>query len=127
MGDEHDGGVPLGEDSAKEGENPIDGLRVEIPGWFVDEKYVGFVRRAMRATRDWLPLTAREARGAVVAPFQPIWDAALLLPLGRGWGVLWSTDRLEVFGDSGVLAGELVLIAERGGGRVVAEAMHDGA
>ena len=126
MGDEHDGGVPLGADSAKEGENPIDGLRVEIPGWFVDEKYVGFVRE--RASESRLVAAHRpRARGAVVAPFQPIWDAALLLPLGRGWGVLWSTDRLEVFGDSGVLASELVLIAESGGGRVVAEAMHDGA
>ena len=48
------------------------------------------------------------------------------LRLGRRSSVLFSTDTLQVFSDSGVLDSELVLIAERGGGRLVAEAMHDG-
>ena len=49
------------------------------------------------------------------------------LRLDRASGGGWSTDMLEVLGDRSILAGELVLIAQRGGGRVVAEAVHDGA
>ena len=69
----------------------------------------------------------RTGLASLMASDRRVWDAGLSLHIGGGSGVRSSTDCLEVLGDSSVLAGELVLVAERGGGRVVAEAMHDGA